>query len=758
MSIKNLFKLLTLKLLSTFNGSTFIKSAADPLTKSILLNNSTNIAVKKQLNFITISTIIFTILIAAGCQALQTNNNDPAYFGQTPNSIFPSDTINTINIDNNPPAAVINLNSDTSTSVTSVPIPAPAALPSAFAPVSATMPTPMSTPMITPTPNVTANITAQPNSVLSPGSNSSAVSNSPFLDLNTNTNANSPNAFSPNTPLNSDSVSAKSLSNYSPPPSSDQKTIYENIQLPSNSENLSSALPHSNSTNVESTNIRNDNSVQPTAVISSNSPFGNTSNNFPDITPPAENLPDVWGDMIPQTQSISQAVENENLERNRLLEIAKEKRLQEVDPKKKYLQPLSNRLGPFADRENREIIDKDINIISPVTYIQENPKIYDNKPIFDWEKEEQAAFDWSILDPVNFFNKIKQRLGLGINEEKAKKFMQEGRDILLKAKQKTDSLAPNFSNRRVILSKLSSKDRDELEKLYNKAGGQFALATKYLPDSLLQEDALYLQGESYFFGGFYTRAFNSYQSLMVKYKHSRYLDIVSHRLFTIARYWEAVDRNRRYSQLVNLSDANNPVVGGTFSYANKAYETIFINDPNNQLADDAVMAIASSHLARGKYEGDTSYEKAAFYYKYLTENYPLSEHFDSARKGELLARNESYMGAEYNDKTLNDAQELAEIIKRTQVTDSFDTDNDEKKTITGISENIVTKNAEREWVIGQYYDKKGYYGSAKLFYQKLIEKYPQTTYAEKARNRIEQLRNKPDKPSAFSLFRKKDTK
>ncbi|MDR1480081.1 MAG: hypothetical protein LBJ00_14185 [Planctomycetaceae bacterium] len=477
-------------------------------------------------------------------------------------------------------------------------------------------------------------------------------------------------------------------------------------------------------------------SNNPNPPTSQPSPFGDTQKVAAGNIITGEHL-DVWGDSAAKAQSITEAAQNEkdNLERNRLLEIAKEKQQQSYDPKKGYLRPLSGRLGPFADRKDRDIIDNNI-IISPVTYLQENPKIYDNKPIFDWEKEERVPFDWSVLDPAVRFNKLKDRLGFGIDESKAKQYMQEGRDILLKVKQKTEE---------TTTAQLTPKEQLAQEKLYKEAGVRFTKAAKRLPDSILKEDALYLAGESFFFSGNYQKAFNSYQELMVKYKHSKYLDTTARRLFAIARYWEAVDRGSRIT-LVNFTEKTRPMFD-SFGYAGKAYETIFINDPNSPLADDAVMAIASAHLARGKYEGDISYERAAFYYKYLTENYPLSEHFDEARKGELFARSEAYMGAEYNDKTLNDAHELAAMITRSR-TPNAENEND---AINELNENIVTKNAEREWVTGQYYDKKGYYGSAKLFYQTLIQKYPQTDYAEKARTRLEQIKNKPDKPSTFQL-------
>jgi tetratricopeptide (TPR) repeat protein len=544
-----------------------------------------------------------------------------------------------------------------------------------------------------------------------------------------------PNSLaSPNSPTSPASPASTNLlsGNHSPNHSfiAENKNDHVNINSPTNQIDP----PTAKSFYETHQNIRNENSFVPfDAVPPSPFPIEGTQNNL------AADNNGIWGgDTNLKTQSINEASknENENIEKNKLFEIAKTKRQQDIDPKKKYLQPFSDRLGPFAGNEKRDVIDNDISIISPVTYLEENPKIFDNKPIYDWEKEEHTAFDWSTLDPVITITKIKDQLGFGINEEKAKKHFQVGHDFMSKARV--------------------TKALSEGEKLNREAGKYFIKAAKRFPNSLLEEDALNWAGESYFFGGDYTRSFNAYQKLMVKYKHSKYLDLTAKRLFAMARYWEACDRKRNIL-LVNFTEKSLPYFD-TFGYAGKAYETIFINDPNNPLADDAVMAIASAHLARGKYEGDTSYERAAFYYKYLTENYPLSEHFDNARKGELLARSEAYMGPEYNHKTLDTAKELAEMINRSRTPNQTDENENEDDALTELNENIITKNAEREWVLGKYYDTKRYYGSARLFYQNLIEKYPQTTYAEQARKRLEQIKNKPDKPSNFGILQRNKKK
>ena len=157
------------------------------------------------------------------------------------------------------------------------------------------------------------------------------------------------------------------------------------------------------------------------------------------------------------------------------------------------------------------------------------------------------------------------------------------------------------------------------------------------------------------------------------------------------------------------------------------------------------MALATAYLKKGRYQGDDNYNQAAFYYRRLREEHPLSKHVAKAYENELYARTQAYMGAEHPGRTLEEAKKLAEITLR-QFSDELESEN--KANILEIREDILVKEAERLWRQGQYWDlKKRHYGSAKLHYEKLIVEYPQTEYAERAQKRMEQIADLPDIPA-----------
>ena len=382
-----------------------------------------------------------------------------------------------------------------------------------------------------------------------------------------------------------------------------------------------------------------------------------------------------------------------------------------------HMQPLNHWSGPFATRTRKKDLEQEFIRQVSGDFEAVSSKHFVDEPLFDWEmEEEKKGFDWSVLDPVNFFTRVRDWLGMGPDEGKANESMRKGREILL--------------------------DNPDLEdkKKNLEAAKHFTAAAKRFPDSLLEEDALHLAGECYFFADDYPSALSAYQQLMLKYRHSKHLDNAARRLFKIGRYWES-ESERSFSSF-NFSDKSLPRYD-TFGFAKKSYETIFMNDPLGPIADDALMALATAYFKRGRYQGDDNYNLAAMYYKQLREEYPLSQHIARAYENELYARTQAYLGPENPGRTLEEARKLAEITLR-QFGDELDYT--EKAAILDIKESILDKKAERLWTVGQYWDKKRYYGSARLHYESLVAEYPQTEYAERARQRITKIEGLPDSP------------
>jgi outer membrane protein assembly factor BamD (BamD/ComL family) len=327
-----------------------------------------------------------------------------------------------------------------------------------------------------------------------------------------------------------------------------------------------------------------------------------------------------------------------------------------------------------------------------------------------------------MLDPAKSISRIRGWAGLGPDESKANEALQKGKEILR-----------------------SNPDLQDKKKNLE-AAKHFIEAAKKYPDSVLEEDALYLAGECYYFSEDYPSAVSAYQKLLIKYRHSKHVDTAVRRMFRIGQYWELA-AERSVSNF-NFTDKSLPQYD-TFGFAKKVYETIFIHDPNGPVSDAALMALATAYLKRGRYQGDHNCNQAAMYYRQLREDYPLSPYLAKACENELYARTQAYMGPDYPGRTLEEAKKLAEITVRQF---GGELDGEGKADIMEIRENILEKKAEQLWSRGQHYDlKKRYYGSARLMYEQLIAEYPQTKYAEWARKRLTVIAGLPDIPPILGL-------
>ncbi len=319
--------------------------------------------------------------------------------------------------------------------------------------------------------------------------------------------------------------------------------------------------------------------------------------------------------------------------------------------------------------------------------------------------EEDSGFALDALAPSNLIKKVKELAGYGPNEEIARAAYEEGQRLFR-------------------------------EKKYEEAAKQFATAASRWPDTSLEEDALFWQAESYFFGDRYAAAHDGYDKLLKKYTYSRYLDKAVARQFAIGRYWERFHAAEPHWPITpNLFDKTRPLFD-TWGHALKAYERVRLNDPTGPLADDALMAEANAHFIRGRYED------AALNYDMLRTEYPKSEHQKNAHLLGIEAKQRMYQGPLYDGTPLKEAAELAD---QTLIRFGPTLGPDREKVIEA-KNRMIAEQAERDWAVGRYYEKNGYYGAARYYYNMLIDKYPYAPAAARARDRLEQIKDYPAEP------------
>ena len=300
-----------------------------------------------------------------------------------------------------------------------------------------------------------------------------------------------------------------------------------------------------------------------------------------------------------------------------------------------------------------------------------------------------------------------------------------------------------------------TKQLDEANRLYS--AGKYAEAAKVFrkiaKDQKLTafgEEAQFKLGESYYKQQLYAPAQDAYDQLLEDYPATRQIDKVTVRLFNIARSWLDVpvpaatrseiqqagfeegdaaaepqklntdDITVKVPLLPNFHDKTRPVFD-TRGRAIRALKNIWMNDPLGPLSDDALMMTATHFLKQ------SNYVEADRYYKILREEYPKSPHLEKAFVLGSHVKLMSYQGPYYEGETLKAAKELKESTLR------LFPDNPQRQQIRQELQDIYEAEAKRYWARVVYWQRKNKPRAIALACKNLIDAYPESESAQKAR-------------------------
>jgi len=273
--------------------------------------------------------------------------------------------------------------------------------------------------------------------------------------------------------------------------------------------------------------------------------------------------------------------------------------------------------------------------------------------------------------------------------------------------------------------------------------GQFAAAAELFesaankwPDSEIEQDGLYMAGESCFFADHYWDAETNYEKLLKKFQNSKHIDAIQPRRFEIAQYWLALHReNPKAFYELNLLDEGTPT-RDDFGHAMRVFDRIRLDDPTGKLADDATLALGNAYFAAGKFM------KADEYYTDLRKTFPSSEHQFQAHFLGLKAKLEAYQGPDYSAESVNGAEKLVDQIRKQFPVEA----QREREYLDRESARIRYLKSERDWLMAQRFDRRAEYGAAKHYYAGLVAEYPDTPFGERARQRVREIGGEPDVP------------
>ncbi len=328
---------------------------------------------------------------------------------------------------------------------------------------------------------------------------------------------------------------------------------------------------------------------------------------------------------------------------------------------------------------------------------------------------------WDDLTPRQIGTTLKIRATGGADQAKAQAHFDRGQELYSQGIELLESQAED----------------NQHQDVFSEAANEFRLASAYWRDSALEEDALYFEGESYFFADRYVQANRAFEKLIARFSGTRYLDFAEHRRFAIAIYWLQLSEDSS----IALNDPKRPKIGMA-KEARRVLHRIRIDDPTGKLADDATLTLAKAFMKAERY-----YE-AADTLEDLRKNYPGSKHQFDAHMLELEARLASYEGPSYDDGPLQQADQLLKSIVK-QFPREAEGNIDYLETQ---SKQIQSMLAQRDYELGEYFEGRGENLAARIHYGKVAERYNGTSVAAEINQRIAETEKKPDHPTQHAQW------
>ncbi len=331
------------------------------------------------------------------------------------------------------------------------------------------------------------------------------------------------------------------------------------------------------------------------------------------------------------------------------------------------------------------------------------------------EDDAPHGFAMSDLRPKNLRENFRKATGRAPNEDVARGLYEQADALFQQASDTT-----------------GGKRSD----LFAEAAEKYAAAAEKWPDSMLQEDSLFMSGESLFFADHYCDSQKAFDRLIKEFPNTRHIDRVDARRFDIAQYWLAMHRDSPRSFVrPNILDEKLPT-NDTFGNAVRVFDKVRLDDPTGRLADDATMAAGSAYFAKA------DYAKADQFFADLRNTYPESEHQFEAAMLSVKAKLQLYQGSDYDSQDLEASLKLIEMM----FTQFPQQAAQEREYLEDSYKDIRVMLAARDWETAEFYDYRQEYGAAKYYYSKVIRDFADTSLASDAQTRLAAIEPYPDKP------------
>jgi len=291
-----------------------------------------------------------------------------------------------------------------------------------------------------------------------------------------------------------------------------------------------------------------------------------------------------------------------------------------------------------------------------------------------------------------------------------------------------------YSQAEGLFEEAKGLEGDQRVAKFDEAAKKYDEAAKQWPSSYLEQDALMMAGESYFFSEHYPKASERYTKLTKEYPRNRYQDKVDRRRMEIGNFW--LQYPDKFYHL-NLVDRKRPW-NDTKNYGKKELEKLRLDSPTGKISDDATMAIANTAFLEERWT------EALDTYNDLILTYPGSKHLFDAHLMGLQAALQSYAGPEYSQEPLDKAEKLLKNIVKFP-----EESRREKEAIDRAYTDLQNYRAGYEFNRAMFRYNRGEGKAARMYCENILNEYPDTAYADPTRELMTKLEGMPDVPTRY---------
>jgi outer membrane protein assembly factor BamD (BamD/ComL family) len=332
----------------------------------------------------------------------------------------------------------------------------------------------------------------------------------------------------------------------------------------------------------------------------------------------------------------------------------------------------------------------------------------------NWVRPEGTRADKSRDSKVpKFLHFIPGMAPSPINKELAKSTYQQADELFNNAAKQPEGTSERRNQFRAAAKK------------YKEAG-------KHWESSALEENALYMAGESYFFAEDYPKAEDFYVKLVKERPRTRYQDMVDKRRMEIGLFWGQFQDEFYH---LNFADNRKPW-NDTRKHGIRVLEKMRLDNPVGRLADDVTMELANSAFKRG------NWNDALDAYEDLISTYASSPHQFDAHFFGVKSALKSYQGPDYSVEPLDTAEKLIVQMKR-QFREKAEK---EKQQIEEQFLEVRFLKAQREYHLATYRMNKQEARAARTHCATILSKYADTPFAEKAKAIMDKTEGMPEEP------------